>query len=315
LKANGITAKIQNGGLNFKIAPLHPFMSKQSFINWMIFVFLAIIWGSSFILMKISKEGLTATEIASVRVFSAGLVFLPFAIFHLRKLPPGKTGLVVLTGITGNLLPAYLFATAIANNIDSAVAAILNSLTPLCVMILGMMFFKMKIQKTKILGILIGFTGLVLLTLAQKNIQLNNVGYALLVLLATIFYGFNVNLVSHHLKNVNPLHAATVSLAFMCIPTSLLLLQQNFFTETLLDPANAWPVIASVALGILGSTIATAFFYLLVQRAGGLFASTITYGIPVIAMGWGILYNEEVTLLQAGCLLIILTGVYMANKK
>lgn len=290
-------------------------MNKQAFINWMIFLFLAILWGSSFILMKISAQGLSAVEIASVRIFSAGLIFLPFAIFHLRKLPAGKTWLVILTGISGNLFPAFLFAAAIANNIDSAVAAILNSLTPISVMIIGMLFYNMKIQHSRILGIITGFTGLVLLTLAQKNIQMHNIGYAALLFLATLFYGLNVNLVGHHLKNVNPLHAATVSLAFMCIPTGLILLQQDFFSQTLHDPANLWPILASVCLGILCSAIATAFFYLLVQRAGGLFASTITYAIPVVAMGWGLIFNEEVTLLQAGCLLIILTGVYMANKK
>ena len=173
----------------------------------------------------------------------------------------------------------------------------------------------MKIQPIKIFGILIGLLGLVLLTVSQKNLQFENMGYAALVLVATLSYGLNVNMVSHYLKDVNPLHAATVSLAFMCIPTGLILGYQDFFHTTLLNPVAFWPIMASVLLGVLGSAVATAFFYLLVMRAGGLFASTITYGIPFVAMGWGILFHEEVTWVQVICLGIILGGVYLTNKK
>src|SRR5690606_212164 len=187
-------------------------MNKDALVNWSIFIFLALIWGSSFILMKISKDELTALQIAAVRIFSAGFVFLPFAFNHIRKLSRRNIILVILTGLTGNLIPAFFFAEAIANNIDSALAAILNSLTPLFVVVLGLVFFKTKIQPVKIAGILIGLLGLVLLTITQKNLHLENLGYAALVLLATLSYGLNVNLVSNYFKNINSFHAATVSL-------------------------------------------------------------------------------------------------------
>ena len=135
-----------------------------------------MIWGSSFILMKISKDELSAVQIAAVRIFSAGLVFLPFSLIHIRKLQRNKIIPVILTGMAGNLVPAFFFAEAIANDIDSALAAILNSLTPLCVVIIGLLFFKMKIQPIKIFGILIGLLGLVLLTISQKNLQFENMG-------------------------------------------------------------------------------------------------------------------------------------------
>jgi Predicted permeases len=290
-------------------------MNKQTLVNWLIFILLSLIWGSSFILMKISTAGLNAAQIASVRIFSAGLVFLPFAIFHLKKIPADKLLMVILTGIFGNLLTAFLFAAAIANNIDSSLAAILNSLTPLSVVILGAIFFKAKIRSDKIIGILIGFAGLCLLTITQKNINLQNAGYAALVLLATISYGLNVNIISYKLNNVNPFQAATVSLAFMCIPSGIVLWQQHFLNLPLHQPVIYKSILASVTLGIAGSAIATAFFYVLVKRAGGLFASMVTYGIPFIAIAWGIIYNEQVTLLQAGCLAVILCGVYITNKK
>src|SRR6185503_6089326 len=124
-------------------------MQKNKLLDWAIFMLLTLIWGSSFILMKHSKEQLTAAQIAALRIFSAGLIFLPFAIFHLTKLPRRKIFFVILSGITGNLLPAFLYASAISNNIDSSLAAILNSFTPVFVVIIAIIFFKDKISKTK----------------------------------------------------------------------------------------------------------------------------------------------------------------------
>ena len=171
------------------------FMKKDLIVSWAIFVLLCIIWGSSFILMKASKDELTWAQIASIRIFSAGIVMLPFAIFNLSKIPAKKIPLVILSAICGNLLPAYLFAGAIAKNIDSSLAGILNSLTPICVVVIGVLFFKSKIHGRKILGVVIGFAGLTLLTMASsKMISFENLQYTLWILLATVLYGFNVNI-------------------------------------------------------------------------------------------------------------------------
>lgn len=297
-------------------------MKNDRFLSWVLFIILCIIWGSSFILMRIGAEGLNASQIASIRIFSAGLVMLPFAVFHFFKLPKKKLTLIILSAVCGNLLPAYLFAGAIANNIDSSLAGILNSLTPICVVVIGAFFFKAKIGTRKIIGVLIGFAGLCLLTLSgEKGISFENLEYAFWILIGTILYGVNVNLVSHYLKDINPIHLATVSLAFMLIPTTIILYQQDFllllndFNLSFNEPSEIrWPIIASVLLGVVASAIATALFYILVQKAGGLFASLVTYGIPFIAIGWGFVYGENITVLQIGCLGIILIGVYLANR-
>src|SRR4029077_667662 len=136
---------------------------------------------------------------------------------------------VIISGITGNLLPAFLFASAIAKNIDSSLASILKSLTPLFTVIIAISIFRDKIKTQRIIGVLIGFTGLILLFLTCKKINFANFKYALLILLATILYGININTVAHYLKETNPLHIATVSLAFMTIPTAFVLWRQNFF--------------------------------------------------------------------------------------
>jgi drug/metabolite transporter (DMT)-like permease len=264
--------------------------------------------------MKASKDELTWAQIASLRIFSAGVVMLPFALFHFSKIPLKKMPLVILSAICGNLLPAYLFAGAIAKNIDSSLAGILNSLTPICVVITGISFFRSSIQRKKMLGVIIGFIGLVLLTIIGKEISFDNFQYTLWILFATILYGFNINIVGHYLNDVNPIHLAVVSIAAMIIPTGIVLWQQDFLQLPFDDDATLLSVINSIMLGIAGTAIATALFYVLVKKAGGLFASLVTYGIPFVALGWGFIFGENITLVQIGCLGIILFGVYLANK-
>lgn len=268
--------------------------------------------------MKDSSIALSGAQIAGLRIFSAGLVFVPFAFFHFSKIPRQKIGTVILSAVFGNLLPAFLFAIAMTK-IDGSLGGILNSLTPICVVVIGITFFKDKIKSQKIVGVLTGFTGLVLLILipaitGEKTISLNNFNYTLLILLATFLYGINVNMVGHYLQGLNPIHIATVSLAFMTIPTGIILWQQGFFQ---LDFNNALvknAFITTTALGIVGSAVATALFYVLVQKAGALFASLVTYGIPFIALIWGFFDKEKITWIEIICLSIILLGVYLANR-
>jgi drug/metabolite transporter (DMT)-like permease len=290
-------------------------MKNDRLVSWGIFVLLCIIWGSSFILMKASKEALSWAQIASLRIFSAGVVMLPFAFYHFAKIPKNKLLLVIVSAICGNLLPAYLFALAIAKNLDSGLAGILNSLTPICVVIIGILFFRSKIDARKIIGVIVGFIGLTLLTLAgKKGMSFENLEYTLLVFAATILYGLNVNIVSHYLKDINPVQLAIVSISFMIIPTGIILWQTGFLKLSFDDTDVSLAVLNSVMLGIAGTAIATALFYVLVKKAGGLFASLVTYGIPFIALAWGIYFGENITVLQIGCLGIILSGVYLANR-
>jgi drug/metabolite transporter (DMT)-like permease len=285
----------------------------SKFVNWAIFILLCFIWGSSFILMKESKKGLQAPEIASLRIFSAGIVFVPFALYFLPGIPRKKMPLVILAGLFGNLLPAFCFAIAITK-IDSSLAGILNSLTPICVVAISVLFYKDKIKRQKVIGVLVGFLGLCLLTLTQKDISYDNLGYSLLAVLATIMYGINVNQVAHYLKGINPVQLATVSLAFMSIPAALVLWQQGFFSSDFSDVTLQWAMLNAILLGIAASSIATVLFYMLVKRAGGLFAALVTYGVPFVALSWGFIDGEIITAMEIACLAIILIGVYLANR-
>ena len=287
--------------------------SMSKFINWLLFLALSIIWGSSFILMKHSKEELSAPQIAALRIFTAGVIFLPLAVFHIAKIPRKKILIIILSGVTGNLLPAFLFASAIARNIDSSLAAILNSLTPIFVVLIALVIFRDKIKTQKIIGVLIGFAGLTHLFLLWKGVSFENFKYALLILLATVLYGVNVNVVGHFLKEIPSLYIATISLSFMIIPTTWVLWQENFLQLSFNESTVQWAIVEAAILGIVGSAIATALFYILIKRAGGVFASLVTYGVPFIGILWGMLDGEKITIKQVACLGIILFGVYLAN--
>lgn len=289
-------------------------MKRDQAINWMLFCVLALIWGSSFILMKISREALNGYQIGATRIFAAGVFFLPAAVFHISKIPVNKIVFVLLSGLLGNLLPAFLFGIAIEHRVDSALAGILNSLTPLFVILIAALFFKAGFQKQKITGVLIGLAALILLSITKGGIRTENTPHAVLILIATISYGLNVNIVTQYLKGIEPIKMATVSLALMAIPAGLVLAQQHLFSMVRYDEAALIPVAAAVLLGVVGSAIATALFYMLIKRAGGLFASLVTYAVPIVAIGWGRIAHEEITLLQVMCLGVILGGVYLVNK-
>jgi drug/metabolite transporter (DMT)-like permease len=288
-------------------------MAKRNFGSWALFVLLALVWGSSFILMKKSSEQLTGWQIGSTRIFAAGLVFIPFALFHVRKIPLKKLHLVVLSGFLGNLFPAFLFGIA-AEKIESSLSGILNSLTPLWVIVIGILFFKMRIRRAQIGGVLIGFAGLLLLNLTKGKVAINDISATLLILLATLMYGFNVNLVGQYLKGLNGIHVATVSMSVIGLVAGIVMWNHNVFELIRYDGEARPAIFIAVLLGIVGSAMATALFYVLIQKSGTLFASLVTYAMPFVALGWGLLANETITFLQVGCLGLILVGVFIANR-
>jgi drug/metabolite transporter (DMT)-like permease len=262
------------------------------------------------------KEGLTvlsAYQVASLRMLFSGLVLLPFAFRAFKKIPKEKMGIVFLSGFLGNFIPAYLFCIA-ETNIDSSLAGILNSLTPLFTILVGLSFFRTTINKQKMVGVIIGFIGLCLLFAAGKNISFQNLSFASLVLVATFFYGLNVNVVGKFLKNIRSIDIVSVAFAFLIIPSALILYLTGYFSMSFNSPGFQQASLAGIVLGVVGTSIASILFYMLIKRSSIIFASMVTYGIPVIAVAWGLYYSESISLLQIGGLLIILAGVYIVNK-
>lgn len=287
----------------------------KGFLNWFIFVLLSIIWGSSFIMMKEGLLYLSAYQVAALRIVFSGIVLLPSAIKHFKQIPKNKLLVIFMSGVLGSLLPAFLFCIA-EEGIDSALAGTLNSLTPIFVIITGALFFSSKTSTNKILGILIAFTGSILLLLSKGNMkESQNLVYVSFVVIATICYGLNVNMVYKHLHNIGSIQIASAALTLNAVPALIILLFTGYFNLPLTDPGVLYSTGHAALLGILGTAIASIIFYVLVKKAGAVFASMVTYGIPVIANFWGIIYGEEVGWKQFGCLFLILIGVYLANRK
>lgn len=284
-------------------------------INWLIFISLSVIWGSSFILMKEGLVALTAFQVASVRIISSGLVLLPVAIKSIRQIPADKLFIIFMSGVLGSLLPAYLFCIA-EQWIDSSLAGTLNSLTPIFVIIIGALFFKTKTAAHKVIGILIAFSGSIFLFFSQPGFSHNsNLAYVLLVVLATMMYGLNVNMVHRYLQHVSSFQIAALALSTNAIPALVVLYFTGYFSMDLSNRAVLFSTGYSVILGIMGTALASVIFYILIKRAGAVFSSMVTYGIPFVAIIWGIIYGEQVGWKQVIGLLVILTGVYVANRK
>jgi drug/metabolite transporter (DMT)-like permease len=286
--------------------------ARYRLINWAIFISLSFIWGSSFILIKIGLQTLNAYQVAALRILSAGVILLPMAIRKLKHLPREKIPLIILSGLLGNFFPAFLFSIA-ETKIDSSLTGILNALTPFFTILTGIMFFKSAIQKRKVAGVIIGFIGLCLLFI-NRGIQLNSMAYSGLVLLATISYGVNVNMVSRYLRQVDSVTIASFAFSFLLIPSFLILFFTGFFSLPFDRRTYLISGLASFVLGVLGTALASIIFYMLVKRAGVVFTSMVTYCIPFIAILWGLLYNEGITLPEIACLGIILSGVFLTNK-
>lgn len=284
-------------------------------INWSIFFALSFIWGSSFILMFEGLKNLNAYQVASIRIITSGLVLLPTTIKVFGKIPVSKIMYIFLSGVFGSLLPAYLFCMA-EEVIDSSLAGVLNSLTPIFVIIIGALFFGMRTGTQKVLGIILAFSGSVLLFFSQPGFSQNsNFLHVMMVVLATFFYGLNVNMVHRHLHHIPSLQIASLALSLNAIPAFIVLYFTGFFHLDLTSHAVLMSTAYSAILGVFGTALASVIFYMLIKRAGAVFSSMVTYGIPFVAIMWGVFYGEPVGWKQLLSLLVILAGVYLANRK
>lgn len=287
--------------------------------DWLLFAGLCLIWGSSFILMKkgmfngAGQPTLSAYHVAALRMLSAGIILCPLIFREIKNINIKTIGVILLTALCGSFFPAFLFCIA-ETKINSALAGTLNSLTPLFVIIAGASLFHNKTTARKIIGVVVGLTGSLLLLFSQGNRALDYNGYALFILFATILYGINVNIVQHYLKGISSIKIAVIGFSAL-IPFSLIVLYfSGYFALPLLQKDYLVSTLYSSLLGIGGTAIATIIFYVLVKRTSALFSSLVTYGIPFVAIGWGLLAGEEVTIMELFSLAIILSGVYITRR-
>ena len=286
--------------------------SKQ--LKWVYLVVLALVWGSSFILIKKGLIGLTALQLGSLRIIFAAIFLLLIGFKSLSKIPMHKWKYIALTSLFGTFIPAYLFAIA-QTEIDSSVSSILNSLTPLNTLILGALVFRLQFKRNQFFGILIGLAGSALLILnGAIHHPEQNYYYAVLVLIASICYAVNVNLIKKYLHDLSPLSITTGNFTMLFVPAFTVLFFSGFF-EVVHNVKVQESVLFIVVLGIVGTGIANILFFKLIQMSSPVFATSVTYLIPVVAFCWGLLDNEMLTAVQFFGAFIILIGVYLSAKK
>lgn len=286
--------------------------SKQ--LKWVYLGILSLVWGSSFILIKKGLIGLTALQLGSLRIIFAAFFLLIIGFKSLKTITKYQWKFIAMTSLFGTFIPAYLFAIA-QTQIDSSISSILNSLTPLNTLIIGSLAFGLQFKKNQIFGVLIGLVGCALLILnGAIHHPEQNYYYAILVLIASICYATNVNLIKRHLHDLAPLSITTGNFLVLLLPASIILFVSGFF-----DVAHVASVQKSVLfimiLGVVGTGIANILFFKLIQMSSPVFATSVTYLIPVVAFFWGLLDNEMLSLVQFIGAFIILIGVYLSAKK
>ena len=283
-------------------------------LKWVYLMILALIWGSSFILIKKGLIGLTALQLGSLRIMFAAVFLLLIGFKSLTKIPKEKWKYIALTSLFGTFTPAYLFAIA-ETEIDSSITAILNSLTPLNTLILGAMAFGINFKRSQVCGVFIGLVGSLLLVFnGAINHPEQNYYYAILVIVASICYAINVNLLKKYLHDLSPLSITTGNFAFLLLPTLLILFFSGFF-DVIHVATVQHSVLFIMILGVVGTGIANILFFKLIQMSSPVFATSVTYLIPIVAFFWGLLDNEMLTPVQFFGAFIILIGVYLSAKK
>jgi len=287
--------------------------SKQ--LRWLMLFSLALVWGSSFILMELALVGLTPIQVGALRMVISA-VFLLLIGFHKFKLIHKKHWkYLFLNAVFGTFFPVFLFAFAV-QQIDTSIVAILNSLTPLITLILGAMFFGFFFVKKQLIGVTIGLMGTVYLIMRSATLNPNdNYWYAMLVVIASVGYALNVNILKKYLSDLDATAIAVGNFSLVLIPASIVLISTGFFQQDLMAPPMLSAIGYMSILAILGTALAKIFFNRLVQLSSPIFASSVTYLIPIVAIFWGLLYGEHIHVTQVLAGIVILLGVYLVNQK
>lgn len=289
-------------------------MSKPTAQAWILLISLAIIWGSSFILIKRGLVGLSPEEVGTARIIAASLFLLPFAFQRLKRVERNQWIHLLSIGFLGSLIPSLLFAFA-QTNLESSITGVINALTPLFTVIVGWVIYSNKESSKVLIGILLSFVGCAILSMASSkgNAALNI--YAVLVVLATLCYGLNINVINFHLKNLQALTVTSVSLLFSG-PVALIyaLCFTDIYSNVMTNPEAQISLGYVALLGVAGTAIALIMFNKLVQITTPVFSSSVTYLIPLVAVIWGIIDGEALSTMHFVGMGAILLGVYVTNR-
>lgn len=290
---------------------------KRPLLAWVLLALLALVWGSSFILIKRSLVAFPPEQVGAGRLVFALLFFTPFLAKQSRqdavRLAVRHRWVALLaSAIIGFVIPAFLFAEAGAH-LNSSLAGALNSLSPLFTLILGGVFFGQSLKLKQVSGILLGLMGSLLLVFFSNTGSFEINGYALLVVVATICYGLNTNLIGRYLSHL-PALVSTAWLFAFAGPIALLTLMPTDFLARVMAAQSNWPLAALATLGVLGSGMMSIFFNRVMQLSSPLFAASVTYLIPIVALMWGVLDGETIYPVQFVGMAVCLLGIWLVNR-
>ncbi|NOY50879.1 MAG: DMT family transporter [Chlorobi bacterium] len=285
-------------------------------LSWLILLGLVLVWGSSFILIKRSLLYFSSDEVGILRIVITFLFLSPIAFIRFKKIERKTAIILFVSGIIGSVIPSWLFATA-QTQIDSSLAGTLNSLTPLFTLIVGLLFFKLKTRWYNIIGVIIGLFGAVGLIMASSSGSFDlNIKYSFLVIIATLCYAINVNIIKTYLNHLDSL--SITALTFFLVGLPLLFFTIFFMdvpAEIIAEPEKLKGLGYLSVLSIVGTGLALIAFNNLIKISSPVFASSVTYLIPVVAIAWGILDGEIFKLSYILWFALIIFGVFMVNAK
>lgn len=283
-------------------------------LAWVLLISLSVIWGSSFILMHEGLKVFKPTQLAAFRLSIAGIVFLPLGIYYLSKVEKSDLKWFALAGLLGNFIPAFCFAEA-QTYLQSSTAGALNALTPFFTLLSGVLIFSKQVSRNKTAGILLGLTGALLLVLNKPGGGIEtHYEYGGLILLATFLYGVNVNVIESKLSKYNPLYIASLPLSMILLPSIAGLMAFDFPIANAFDGSYLKGTAAIALLGLAGTGLGLILFNRLIQISNGLFASTVTYLMPIVSTFWGIFNHETMGIIQLISLSLILLGIFIVRK-
>ncbi len=290
-------------------------MNKHTLLAWGLLLALALIWGSSFILIKRGLVGLSPYELGALRIFSASLFLLPFAIKKIRQVDKKFIPFLLSIGFLGSLIPSFLFGIA-QTSLESSITGILNALTPIFTILIGLFIYRQRQESKVFLGILVGFMGTVILISAGSGAMFSEINaYALLAVLATVCYGFNLNIIKYHLSGLHAVTVTSVSLIFVGpIATIYLFGVTDFWMKLMTSEEARLATFYICLLGVLGTAVALIIFNRILQITDPLFASSVTYIIPIVAVVWGVLDGEKLYTMHYVGMISVGIGVYIANS-
>jgi drug/metabolite transporter (DMT)-like permease len=290
--------------------------TKQKILSWSILFFLVLVWGSSFILIKRGLVYFSPLEVGTLRITISFLVILPFVFARIKKYNLKMQLIFFISGFLGNAIPAYLFAQA-ETGLDSASTGVLNSLTTLFALLAGLLFFKLKIKIINIIGVIIGLIGAVgLLTVSGGNSLNFNLSYGAYVIIATIMYALNINIIKYYLKEVDAFTIAVMAFFYIGIISSVILFTStDFYWQLKSDPKVFEGLLYVGILAVLGTIIALILFNYLIKITSVVFSASVTYLMPIVAVMWGIWDGEKFEWFFLVWIGLIIVGVLLVNTK